>query len=65
MNPVYVVATDRFMSGWGEAPGRSIVAVECHTSEEVDFAMRVMESRDEMMRVRFENGCSAWFQATP
>ncbi len=52
-SPVYMVATDSFMSGWGGAPGRSIVAVECHTSEEVDFAEAKLRERPEMKRVRF------------
>lgn len=52
MPPIYAVATDAFMSGWGLAQRRSIVAIECHTREELDFALTKLEGRAEMKRVR-------------
>lgn len=50
---VYVVATDSFMSGWGEAPGRSLIAAACETSEQVDRALARFNERPEFKRVRF------------
>lgn len=49
----YVVATDSFMSGWGKAPGRSIVAVEVHNHAHEKHVTDVLERRPEMKRVRF------------
>ena len=49
----FMVATDRFMSGWGQAPGRSLVAVPVTSSEDLDAVRHVLESRPEMLRVRF------------
>ncbi len=49
---IYAVATDSFMSGWGSAPGRSLVAIKCETNEELDFALAKLEAREEMKRVR-------------
>lgn len=51
-NKLYAVATDSFMSGWGEAPGRSLIALECGTREQLDRAIYKLEQRPEMKRVR-------------
>lgn len=49
----FVVATDSFMSGWGEAPGRSIVAVPVVDYEDEKRVRERLERRYEMKRVRF------------
>ena len=48
----FVVATDNFMSGWGNAQGRSIVAVPFVSEEDCKKIMNRMELRREMKRVR-------------
>ncbi|KKN40355.1 hypothetical protein LCGC14_0734070 [marine sediment metagenome] len=48
----FVVATDGFMSGWGQAPGRSIFAVPCRSWEESSTVTDNMNHRSEMKRVR-------------
>lgn len=54
LNPYgYVVATDSFMSGWGKAPGRSVLAVEVNTDEEYVKVVSNMERRSDMKRVRY------------
>lgn len=55
--PWWVVMTDRFMSGWGSAPGRSIVAIPCPTvawAERVSWAME--RDRPEMKYVSVRRG---------
>jgi len=55
--PWWVVANDRFMSGWGSAPGRSIVAIPCPTlawAERVSWEME--RSRSEMKYVSVRRG---------
>lgn len=49
----FVVATDRFMSGWGQAPGRSLVAVPVTSYEDQKDVTETLERRPEMLRVRF------------
>ena len=49
---IYAVATDSFMSGWGNAQGRSLVAIACQTNEDLDFALDKLYRREEMKRVR-------------
>lgn len=48
---MYVVANDKFMSGWGGC-ARSLVAIKCETSEEVDKATAWFNNRSDMKRVR-------------
>ena len=52
----YVVGTDSFMSGWGEAPGTSYFAVACPSvadgSECVNDVHKRMLNRTDMKRVR-------------
>jgi hypothetical protein len=47
-----VVATDRFMSGWGKAPGRSLFAVPCDCLSQAKIVAANMHNRSEMKRVR-------------
>lgn len=50
----YAVATDKSMSGWGEARGgMSYFAVACQSAEEARDAIRRMDRRSEFIRVRF------------
>lgn len=49
----YVVGTDRFMSGWGEAPGTSYYAVAVSSTDEREIVEANMRGRSEMLRVRF------------
>ena len=48
----YVVATDSFMSGWGQAQGSSYFAVPCKDLEQARIVEDNMEHRSEMKRVR-------------
>jgi hypothetical protein len=48
----YVRMTDKFMSGWGEAQGKSnVVVVECPTIEQAEQIERAAKRRSEMRRV--------------
>jgi len=48
-----VVATDRFLSGWGQAKGgTSVCAWACTTHMEAAQAMREIGSRSDMRRTR-------------
>ncbi len=49
----FVVATDKFLSGWGQAPRRSIFAVPVRSYEEARIVIDNMRHRDDMKRVRF------------
>lgn len=49
----YVLATDKFMSGWGHARGlTNVVCCPCDTVEEAEHIYRQLDSRREMIRVR-------------
>ena len=48
----FVNATDRFMSGWGQARGGlSYFCIACDTDAQVDLAETWLRSRDEMKSV--------------
>lgn len=49
----FMVATDRFLSGWGNAPGRSIVAVPVVSFSDRETVENRLNLRNEMKRVRF------------
>ena len=48
---VLVVGTDRFMSGWGNAPGTSYAAWACLPADTETIAHRI-RARSDMKRVR-------------
>ena len=48
----FVVATDRFMSGWGQAPGSSYYAVPFSDWDQAVTVEANMRRRSEMKRVR-------------
>ena len=48
----FVVGTDRFMSGWGLAPGRSLFAVPFASWDDGKRIEEWMDSRGDMQRVR-------------
>jgi hypothetical protein len=48
----FVVFTDSFMSGWGNAPRRSLYALAFHTSEEADVLWNNGQDRSDMKRGR-------------
>ena len=53
----FVVATDSFMTGWGEAiGGKSFVARPVRSREELDMVTEAFEGRTEFKRVRFVLG---------
>jgi hypothetical protein len=54
----FVVANDKFMSGWGKAPGRSILAVPFVDEKDRDTILLRVEKRSEMKRVRIVYGKS-------
>ena len=51
-NKYYVVMTDKFLSGWGFAEGRtSKFIIECDTLADAEMAYKRAKSRDEMKNV--------------
>jgi hypothetical protein len=48
----FVIATDKFLSGWGRAPRKSVVAVPFTSEEDKEDVLRRMRRRTEMIRVR-------------
>lgn len=48
----YIIATDSFLSGWGDAPGRSLFAVAVGTREEREAVESNMRARSDMQRPR-------------
>ena len=53
----FVVATDKFLSGWGDATGgRSIVARPVRDTQECDRVMQLFEDRDDFKHVRYASG---------
>ena len=56
MSKYYVTMTDRFMSGWGMAKGKTNkLIIECDTHEQAEIIKRNALRRSEM---RFVNVCS-------
>jgi len=52
--PYYVLATDKFMSGWGMAEGKTNVCVfPCATYSEAVAVMDRLGKRPEMIRIRW------------
>lgn len=48
----WAVATDKFMSGWGQAPDTSYVAYPIYSYEDERELMQYMDDRQEFIRVR-------------
>jgi len=48
----WAVATDKFMSGWGQAPGTSYVAYPIYDWNDEQELTRYMKNRQEFIRVR-------------
>ena len=48
----WAVATDRFMSGWGQAPDTSYVAYPVYSWTDEQELMRYMRGRSDFIRVR-------------
>jgi len=48
----WAVATDKFMSGWGCAPGHSYVAYPIYSYEDERALLEWMEERRDFIRVR-------------
>lgn len=48
---IFVNMTDRFMSGWGLARGRSHLCIECDTIEQAEAVERAARDRGEMKRI--------------
>ncbi len=48
----FVVFTDKFMSGWGQAPGRSLYALEVTSPQEAELVLANGKNRTEMKRGR-------------
>ena len=49
----FVVATDSFLSGWGQAPRRSIYAIPIIDDKYIDIVLDNMEARSDMKRPRY------------
>ena len=49
----FVVGTDRFLSGWGNAPGRSIYALPILDPNTSHVVLENMQNRSDMQRVRY------------
>lgn len=55
--PLYfVTCKDSFMSGWGNAPGRSLMAFACFTEKQVEAVEIALRGRSEMKRVNVNKG---------
>jgi hypothetical protein len=55
-NKTYVTMTDRFMSGWGLAQGKTNkLIIECDTAEQVHTIYRNANNRSEMKYVNICN----------
>jgi hypothetical protein len=50
--PAYVLANDRFMSGWGKSPEQNTVILPCSSYNEAECVARYAEYREDMQRVR-------------
>jgi hypothetical protein len=50
------VATDKFLSGWGNAPGRSLVACPVTSAEDSEIVERRFNLRSDFKRVRWVSG---------
>ena len=48
----FVVFTDRFMSGWGKAPGRSLFALPVASPKEAETVLENGKNRADMQRGR-------------
>lgn len=48
----FVVGTDRFLSGWGQAPNRSLFAVPVKDFDQAEVVAENMRRRGDMLRVR-------------
>jgi hypothetical protein len=48
----YVIMVDTFMSGWGDAPGKSYYAIAVDNEEEAKAVMDNATARDEMKNIR-------------
>lgn len=49
----FVVATDSFLSGWGEAPGRSLYAIAVESEDEAYTVMHNMKKQGSFKRIRW------------
>jgi len=49
---LWAVATNKLLSGWGQAPGNSYVAYPIYTHEDQCAVVRYMEDRPDFIRVR-------------
>lgn len=48
----YVLAIDRFMSGWGESSGKdNVIILPCDTANEAYAVQRALEERSEMVSI--------------
>lgn len=50
--PLFVSMTDKFMSGWGQAPGRSLYSLAVRSVEEAERVIDNAGRRSEMRYVR-------------
>ena len=48
----YVVCTDSMLSGWGQAPGRSLYALAIETAEDLKAVTNNADARSDMKRPR-------------
>ena len=52
----FVIATDKFMSGWGQAQGKSVIAVPFKDDQDMNTILSRVERRNEMKRIRIVYG---------
>ena len=52
----FIVAHDEFMSGWGDAPGRSMVACPVTSLRDFDRVWKTFEDRSEFVYLRWIGG---------
>ena len=52
----FIVAKDKYMSGWGDAPGRSMVACPVTSSRDADRVWKTFEDRSGFVYLRWIAG---------
>jgi len=52
----FAIGTDSYLSGWGQAPRRSLYALPCRDFKEAELCAENLKKRGDMKRVRIVAG---------
>ena len=52
---MYVNMTDKALSGWGKAPGKSFYCVKCETEPQAYAILKAARERSEMIRIAYSD----------